>query len=238
MVTESERDSVREFFADPRPYLRNNPYVALRAEAARRLLPLRANVSIIDLGCGDGRISIPLVQQSGALTLVDASQRMLDLARRIVPPEASDRVRLECVDLGDFKTTETFDIVLCVGVLAHVSNVGATLRQVASLVATGGCALVQITDDSYRLARITHGAGALTRRLRGPSTHALNHMTLESIREQMQGLGLALTDAHRYVFVPGLRRLPPIVTRAIVRAVNGPALARRGGEVLALFSRK
>ncbi|MGB6309140.1 MAG: hypothetical protein WBF89_15250, partial [Steroidobacteraceae bacterium] len=61
MVTESEQERVNNFFADPQPYLRNNPYVDLRANAVRRLLPRRAGMSMVDLGCGDGRISIPLV---------------------------------------------------------------------------------------------------------------------------------------------------------------------------------
>lgn len=237
MVTESERESVKKFFADPGPYLRNNPYVELRAKAAKGLLPLRPGMSIIDLGCGDGRISIPLVEHSGTLLLVDASKGMLDLARRIVPAQASNRVRFECTDLAAFKTTEQFDVVLCIGVLAHVPDIGATLAQLAGLVAPGGSALIQITDDSYRMARIAHGAGALRRRLRGLSTHSLNHMTLESIAKQLALHGLQFTNAHRYVFIPGLRRLPSVVTRTVVRAVNRPMLARRGGEVLALFSR-
>src|ERR1700690_1605085 len=88
MVTDSEQERVKSFFADPLPYLRNNPYVDLRANAVRRLLPWHAGMSVLDLGCGDGRISIPLVGESGDLLLVDASAGMLELAMRSVPPNA------------------------------------------------------------------------------------------------------------------------------------------------------
>ena len=85
----SKQEQVKEAFADPTPYLQNNPYVALRAKAVRRLVPDRTGMSLIDLGCGDGRISIPLVDETGELLLVDSSAAMLELARRNVPPSFS-----------------------------------------------------------------------------------------------------------------------------------------------------
>src|SRR5665213_2812191 len=114
MVTESEQERVKKFFDDPLPYLRNNPYVDLRANAVRRLLPLRAGMSILDLGCGDGRISIPLVRESGDLLLVDSSAAMLELAMRSVPPNAAGRVRCQHVDLADFEPQQQYDVVLCI----------------------------------------------------------------------------------------------------------------------------
>jgi 2-polyprenyl-3-methyl-5-hydroxy-6-metoxy-1,4-benzoquinol methylase len=236
-MTNSEQQRVKEFFADPRPYLWNNPYVALRADAVRRLLPRNTGMSILDLGCGDGRISIPLVAESGDLLLVDSSAGMLELARRNVPPAMAGRVRWECVDLADFESQRKHGVVLCIGVLAHVQNPVETLRRIARLVGPGGYALVQITDDAYRLGRLTHWAGALRRRVASAPTHALNHMTLASVCAVMQSEGLGFSDSYRYIFVPGLRRLPAAATRVIVRAVNVPILARWGGEVLALFQR-
>ncbi len=237
MVTDSEQERVKNFFADPLPYLRNNPYVDLRAKAVRRLLPRRAGMSILDLGCGDGRISIPLVGESGNLLLVDSSAAMLDLAMRSVPPNVAGRVRCQLVDLAAFEPQQQYDVVLCIGVLAHVPSPAATLRQIARLVGPNGCALIQITDDAYFLGRMTHRAGDFRRRHMNSSVHALNHMTLESVQTELLDAGLEYSRSYRYVFVPGLRRLPAAVTRNVVRAVNGPLLSRRGGEVLALFTR-
>ncbi|HEV7611158.1 MAG TPA: class I SAM-dependent methyltransferase [Steroidobacteraceae bacterium] len=237
MVTNSEQQRVKDFFADPRPYLWNNPYVALRADAVRRLLPLNAGMSVLDLGCGDGRISIPLVEESGDLLLVDSSAAMLELARSNLPPTMAGRVRCECLDLADFESQQTYDVVLCIGVLAHVQNPAEILCRIARLVGPGGRALVQITDDAYRLGRLTHWAGSLSRRFASAPVHSLNHMTLASVCADMQSEGLRFSGSYRYIFVPGLRRLPAAVTRTVVRAVNGPILSRLGGEVLALFQR-
>jgi hypothetical protein len=62
-------------------------------------------------------------------------------------------------------------------------------------------------------------------------------MTLKSIETELSGAGLRLVDTYRYVFVPGLRRLPAGMTRTIVRAANNPLLSQRGGEVIATFRR-
>jgi SAM-dependent methyltransferase len=233
----SKHERVKEAFADPSPYLRNNPYVALRAEAIRRLVPDRAGMSLIDLGCGDGRISIPLVAETGELLLVDSSAGMLELARRNVPSGLAARVSFKCADLGDFESRQSYDIVLCIGVLAHVPSPPATLRQIAQLVGPDGRAVVQFTDDDSCLGRLTHHVGALRGRLGNASGYTLNHMTLKSIETELSGAGLRLINTYRYVFVPGLRRLPAGMTRTIVRAANNPLLSQRGGEVIATFQR-
>jgi SAM-dependent methyltransferase len=237
MAVNSEQNLAKDSFTNPSPYLRNNPYVDLRAEAVRRMLPWRTGMSVIDLGCGDGRISIPLVKDSGNLLLVDASAAMLDLARRNVPPISASRVDYRCVDLADFESRQQFDVVLCIGVLAHVPKPSETLRQISDLVGPNGCALVQLTDDSYWLGRLTHRIGEVRRRSIGASGYSLNHMTLGSVRAELQNAGLKLSSTYRYMLIPGLRRLPDAATRGIVRAINGSILSRRGGEVVALFTR-
>jgi SAM-dependent methyltransferase len=237
MVVNSEQTRAKDSFANPLPYLRNNPYVDLRAEAVRRMLPWRAGMSVLDLGCGDGRISMPLIKDSGDLLLVDSSAAMLELARRNAPPNAVSRISYKCVDLADFEPRQQYDAVLCIGVLAHVPNPSATLRQIANLVGPNGCALIQLTDDAYWLGRLAHRAGALRRRFIGASGYSLNHMTLGSVCTELQSAGLKLSDSYRYILVPGLRRLPNALTRVVVRVINGSILSRRGGEVIALFTR-
>lgn len=215
MVTESEQERVNNFFADPQPYLRNNPYVDLRANAVRRLLPRRAGMSMVDLGCGDGRISIPLVGEADDLMLVDSSAAMLDLAMRSVPANLADRVRCQRVDLADFEPQRHYDVVLCIGVLAHVQSPAATLRQIARLVGPNGYALIQITDDAYFLGRMTHRAGDFRRRQMNSSVHTLNHMTLESVQTELLDAGLEFQPL-------------PLCVRAWLAPASGRRDAHRG----------
>jgi cyclopropane fatty-acyl-phospholipid synthase-like methyltransferase len=237
MVDQSERDSVEHYFADPDKYVRNNPYVELRSRAVKRMLPVMAHKTVLDLGCGDGRVSLPLIGPTDQLLLVDSSQGMLAAAAANIRPELSGRVRIQRADVGAFQPPGTFDVVLCIGLLAHVPDVPATLELVTRCVGEGGCALLQLTDDTYFFGRLGHWAGALHRRFVQPGAHVPNHMTLDSISAGMKRLGFELTRSYRYACVPGVRLLPMPLTRAVVNLGARRPASYLGGEILALFTR-
>ena len=237
MVDESERERAKSAFADPTQYLRNNSYITLRAQAVRRMMPATSAKSILDLGCGDGRISIPLVGDADELLLVDASKGMLELAVQHVPAAMVDRVHFECRDIATFEPTRQFDLVLCIGLLAHVPNPGSLLELVSRCVAPTGCALVQFTDNSCLLGRASNWLGAVLRRLFHPGAHTLTRMTIDDVLSDMAKHGFRMTRSYRYVFLPGVQRLPPPVTHAVVQLAGRKPIAKYGGEVIAAFSR-
>jgi SAM-dependent methyltransferase len=236
MPKEFGRNPAKDYFANPEPYLRNNPYIGLRAQMIRRMLPTLAGKSVLDLGCGDGRISIPLAGEARELWLVDASTAMIENARRRIPAGHTGKIHCVCTDVGDFAPPHKFDVVLCIGVLAHVADPPATLRLIAHSLVPGGCAIIQLTDEASFLGRITYRLGALRRRARNPELRMLNHMTLEDIRGELTLAGLTFSGFCRYVLIPGIRALPPAMTQAIFSMTTARPLARFGGEVLALIS--
>jgi SAM-dependent methyltransferase len=236
MPKEFGRNPAKDYFANPEPYLRNNPYISLRAQLIRRMLPALAGKSVLDLGCGDGRISIPLAGEASELWLVDASAAMIENARRRIPPGEAGKIRCVCKDLADFEPPHKFDVVLCIGVLAHVADPPATLRLIVRSLVPGGCAIIQLTDEASFLGRLTYRLGALRRRTRNPDLRMLNHMTLQNVRGELTLAGLKFSGFSRYVLMPGIRALPPGITQAIFSVTTARPLARFGGEVLALFS--
>jgi 2-polyprenyl-3-methyl-5-hydroxy-6-metoxy-1,4-benzoquinol methylase len=237
MVDDLERDRAKRSFADPGPYLRNNPYVALRARVVRSMLPTISPKSILDLGCGNGRISIPLVGDSDELLLIDASRGMLELALQDLPPTIASRVQFQCADVAAFQPAKQFDVVLCIGLLAHVPDPQALFQLVSRCVAPNGCALLQFTDNSFFLGRAAHWLGAVRGRLFDPEAYALNRMTSEQVLGGMAAHGFKMTRSYRYLFLPGVRRLPPRVTQAIVNLAARKPISNWGGEVIATFSR-
>lgn len=237
MVEQSERDSVQHYFADPDKYVRNNPYVGLRSRAVKRMLSSLTRKTVLDLGCGDGRVSLPLIGPADELLLVDSSQGMLAAAAANIPPELSGRVRIQRADVGALQPPGTFDVVLCIGLLAHVPDVPATLQLVTRCVAEGGRVLLQLTDDTYFFGRLGHWAGAVHRRFVQPGAHVPNHMTLDSISTEMRRLGFQLTQSYQYACVPGVRLLPAPLTRAVVNIAAKKPVSYLGGEILALFTR-
>lgn len=116
---------------------------------------------ILELGCGVGRVTHPLLERGFTVTAVDESREMLDRVRgaRVV------RSPIESLDLG-----ETFDVVMLASFLVQTGDTDlrrALLRTCARHVAAGGCVLIQREDEHcYReVPRELHHASGYTSRL-------------------------------------------------------------------------
>jgi SAM-dependent methyltransferase len=202
------------------------------------MLPRYGRKSILDLGAGDGRISVPLVGDQDDLLLVDSSPRMLELALQNVPPKIAGQVQALCLDAADFVPTRTFDVVLCIGLLAHVPDWIRILYLMERCLGPSGCALIQITDQERYLGRLTRRLVNLNRTWLDRSLHMLNRLTISGVEAELQRLGLALAEVRRYALVPGVRLAPSSVARTVVAAASSTPVAEYGGEVLALLRRK
>src|SRR5262249_11027054 len=155
----------------------NNPYIALRSELVRELLPNRHS-RILDLGAGSGELSLPLLDDKNELVFVDASPGMLEIARAAVPVEARDRVSAICGDVLEVPLSGTFDLVLCVGLLAHVPEWERVLGRIASVLVPSGHALIQLTDAASLLGKSQNITIAMHNLLRPGSMHAHALMSL------------------------------------------------------------
>jgi SAM-dependent methyltransferase len=99
-------------------------------EFVRGLGPVTA---ALDLGCGDGRLTLAL--EAGALTIADVSRIALDRAAERVPEAAA--VELEpdaALPLPD----GAFDLVLCTEVVEHVRDAQLLLSECRRVLAPGG----------------------------------------------------------------------------------------------------
>ncbi|MGW4277732.1 class I SAM-dependent methyltransferase [Streptomyces seoulensis] len=102
-----------------------------------------AGAHILELGCGVGRVTHPLLERGFTVTAVDESPEMLERvrgARTICGP-------IEHLDLG-----ETFDVVMLGSFLVHAGDIEVRrglLRACARHVAEGGCVLIQREGQDY-----------------------------------------------------------------------------------------
>lgn len=102
-----------------------------------------AGAHILELGCGVGRMTHPLLERGFTVTAVDESAQMLERvrgARTICGP-------VEGLDLG-----ETFDVVMLASFLVHAGDVEVRrglLRACARHVSEGGCVLIQREGADY-----------------------------------------------------------------------------------------
>ncbi len=200
----------------------------LVADLAR---PLEA-VRIADLGCGDGTLSLQFLTESTSIVLVDSSAAALSHAESAVPSPLRDRVTLVRADFPPLEDEETYDLVMCVGLLAHLPDVDAALGAVARLVAQEGAALVQITDASTPAGFLLHALGRIREGRRG---YRFPVTTERAVVARMSGLGLQLDDSRCYF--PTYSSL----TAKIFSIFNAPlpTTAPRyiGGDKMLLFRR-
>ncbi|KAB8162633.1 methyltransferase domain-containing protein [Streptomyces sp. 3MP-14] len=103
-----------------------------------------AGASILELGCGVGRVTHPLVERGFTVTAVDESPEMLEHVRGARTVCAA----IEELDLGD----ETFDVVLLMSFLIHNADPGVRagmLRACRRYVADGGVVLIQREGEDW-----------------------------------------------------------------------------------------
>ena len=67
--------------------------------------------SVLDLGCGTGRLDAQLVKEDIILDGIDLSQQMIDIAAQEVQ---SDKAHFEVADMLTYQPNKTYDLVLCV----------------------------------------------------------------------------------------------------------------------------
>ena len=231
--------SVRRFFAEPDRYLGNDSRLMVRRLLCGQMVEAVDRSLILDMGCGDGSMSLPLLAPECRLTLLDSSAPMLERAKRNIPRRLESSVETVCQDLMEFAPTERYTLVLCLGVLAHVPDVGEALAKIASLVRSGGHCLLHITDASRWLGRINYAYYGWRSRVRPSHGYPLNRLKSGKLVADADALGLRLVECRNYSLTfPGLRRLPNALQFRLERRFLNSRFSRHGGESLSLFQRR
>jgi 2-polyprenyl-3-methyl-5-hydroxy-6-metoxy-1,4-benzoquinol methylase len=199
----SKTERVKSLFEVPNKYLGPRQFdIKLRAEAVQELTDTLAFERVLDIGCGDGSISLPLLPRCDRLTLLDLSTSMLDLARRRLPSE-----RLQDIDLitGDFVDAtfapESFDLIFCIGVLAHVDSPSAVIARVARLAKPGAWIILEFTD-SFHFWGVPVVLYQKMLKLLRPEPYNLNRLTRREVLRLCQANGLRISGLYRYGLPP------------------------------------
>ncbi len=105
---------------------------------------------ILDLGCGAGVMSEPLVERGGVVTGIDPAQSLIDVAKA----HASQRglaIDYRCTTPEALaQAGETFDVVVAYDVVEHVADAELFLRLCASLTAPDGVLIVSTMNRTIR----------------------------------------------------------------------------------------
>lgn len=200
-----------------------------RSEIVRDLLGDIEGARILDLGSGSGTVSLPLLPHCSHLTLVDYSQAALDIAKSRIRPEDEHKVDLVVGDIFQFDSHAPFDIVLCIGVLAHVDSTEQAIQAIVRNVAAGGRCVLQLTPADNPLTWPFLAAGRF---------HGMKYRPTRprEVVAAAEGLGLELVRKQRHMLlIPGAMQLMGEAFLPYDRFIAGSPLSRFGISDLMLF---
>ena len=124
--------------ANHRIAVRSTPYIANHIEKFVAFSGISREQSVLDIGCGMGKYTIPLAQQGYKLEGLDLSQKLLDQLQN----NAAERAQIitHCGDIlrPDPTLAGRFDHVIGFFVLHHLIDLEETFRRCAQLLRPGG----------------------------------------------------------------------------------------------------
>ncbi len=105
--------------------------------AIRNLVPDVSGQRVLDAGCGPGGFSEWLVEQGAQAVGIDASPKMLSIARE----RMADNATFYLADLAqplDFLESQSFDLVVASLVISYIEDLSSLFAELARLLKSGG----------------------------------------------------------------------------------------------------
>jgi ubiquinone/menaquinone biosynthesis C-methylase UbiE len=207
----SKVEHVKSWFENPDKYLGRRRFdIQVRIETVQEFTKDESFDRVLDVGCGDGSISLPLLNRSKQITLLDLSANMLAIARDKIPPDRANDVKLINSSFLDANLeSRSFDLILCIGVLAHVDSPRAVIAEIDRIAKPGACVIVEFTDSSHLWGMPDLLYQKVMRVVR-PAPYSTNRLNNEGIVQLLHENGLHPVGVYRY-------GLPPAGTHKIAR---------------------
>lgn len=187
-----KQQAVKAFFERPEVYAYYDYNLRVRAETLAEFMGDRSFDTALDAPCGTGAITLPHAARFGKLDLVDYAASMVKLAKQT----AADfpNVTVTEADIYDLPV-EQYDLVVSLGILAHVDDPKHFLQHITQYVKPGGYLCLQNTDAShsyYKWIKLYRGMRGLFKK-----QYILNEVDHQLVEDTLQK-DFNLTGTFRY----------------------------------------
>jgi|SRR5665213_3404480 len=103
-------------------------------------LNLRGDEHILDVGCGDGKVTAEIARAvpRGSVTGVDAAPQMIKFAKKTFPAAKIPNLEFRVMDARQIKFAQSFDVIFSNAALHWVDDHEKILRGAAAVLKSGG----------------------------------------------------------------------------------------------------
>jgi len=135
-------------------YHRESSLQQAMAEEQLGRLTLAGSERILDVGCGDGKITAAIAArvERGSVLGVDPSRQMIAFAASHFGPPEHANLRFEVGDARHLPYRDEFDLVVSFNALHWVPEQGAALQSIRAALKPGGRAIVRMVSRGQREA--------------------------------------------------------------------------------------
>jgi ubiquinone/menaquinone biosynthesis C-methylase UbiE len=148
-------------------FMLENPYVHHFAGAKQliKLGEIHPGMSVLDVGCGPGRVTLPMAEavgEDGTVTVIDMQEKMLDRVRERARQKNLGNIEFIRGGAGSGLLPQaTFDRAVLVTVLGEIPEREAALREILCALKPGGMLLVGelLPDPHYQSKQAVRTAG-------------------------------------------------------------------------------
>jgi predicted TPR repeat methyltransferase len=240
---------VKSVFEAPERYLdKRQCDIRIRMETVRSFTAGQTFRRVLDIGCGNGAISLPLLGPETRLTLLDLSSNMAYVARSNIPAGLRENVEVRNEDfMAASLDSAGFDLVICLGVLAYAQSPEEFVKKLESLLTPAGSLILEFADSFHFVGRVVRFLNWL-RHLGTPPRYQANVLSFAHVNRLCAKQGLRMVSMFRYDLIPlpnmrGLRRvLESGGLYSLMRMVFGKCGNNRnaalGNEYICLLTRE
>ncbi len=116
----------------------------------------RKNIRILDIGCGGGILTEPLARMGADVVGIDSNKKAIETAKNH-SKKNNLKIKYYKTNIINFKQKEKFDLITCMEVIEHLSDVESFLEKLKSHLVDGGVfcgSTINKTLSSYFLGII------------------------------------------------------------------------------------
>ena len=198
-----ETERVKEYFDKTDDYIKANPVIQVRKKIIGEIVGELKGKQIIDIGCGNGELTREFINNN-RITFLDISEKMLELARMNISEEHLNHASFVNSDILSFKTDKTYDLVVCIGVVAHVENISGLLNKLKELVTDGGIILLQYTASEKLISKFNQLRNGLFSKTRADYNYRINLTGSFLMEKLLNQTGLTIINKVKYLPVSPL----------------------------------